>query len=92
MHVVAWLPTWLIAVVMAAFARQRGRSGTGLMLAATIVLLPDVARYSGLGMADGAMAAAILLAAIGLAFRHQRRDGLALAMLAAVGACALKED
>jgi hypothetical protein len=92
MHVVAWAPAWLVAVAMLAFVRHRGAYGMGLLLALTFVVLPDAAFYASLGMADGAMAGAILLAAIGLSWRNERYCGLGLAVLAGIGACSLKEE
>jgi len=81
-----------VAVAMLAFARSRGAYGAGLLLALTFVVLPDAAFYASLGMADGAMAGAILLAAIGLSWRNERSCGLGLAVLAGIGACSLKEE
>lgn len=92
MQVVAWAPAWLVATAMLAFARSRGAHRAGLLAALTFVVLPDAAFHAGLGMADGAMAGAILLAAIGLGWRHERSCGLGLAVLAGIGACSLKEE
>jgi hypothetical protein len=92
MQMVAWSWTWGAALAMAAYTRELGHARAGALLAGSLVLLPDLARHSGLGMADGAIGAAILLAAIGLASRHRRGDGEALAIAAAIGAPSLKEE
>lgn len=84
--------TWLLALVLAHGVRAQGWPREGAMAALLFVLLPDVARQCHSGMADLPIAAAVLVAGLGLSLRAALADGYVLAAAAAVGAASIKEE
>jgi hypothetical protein len=83
---------WLTALAMTAIVRAHGLPRQAMLVGALFLLLPDVAQFANAGTPDLAVAAAVLVAGLGLSLRRERREGWMLAAAAACGAASIKEE
>ena len=91
MRMVAWLWVCTTALLIFAASRPWMRWIEAMSLAVVFLLLPEVVHQAATGLSDTPIAAAALLAAIGLGERPSVR-GYALSSIGGIGAAAIKTE